>query len=184
MPKPTSSISGPPFTLPPGATLNGAPAPFTDASLFSTFGAASEMYAQVYAALLAAGYSFEALPTGSIPLGIWDAMAGDPSSDNESAQFALPNPPSPPYTNEMVGIWEIRGNIMNAAGLCFIDDGLGSLIKRGTYPQPGDGDKNVKQVGLGGNAKMVGVVTKIAIEALPQANGTTLLQSYWAAPAA
>lgn len=177
-----SPFSGPPFTVPPGATFNGQPLPASAGYFFSTYGGASETFQQVVAAIIAAGGSLltpQNTPQGASPLAIVDGIAS-----GDYAEFGLPTPPTEPYLPTMIGLWIIKGNFMGPNGLCFENDIAGLIEKRSVYPnQPTTfGDKNLMQVGSGATARMVGVPSSLAIQILPE-TPASLASAYWGPPA-
>ena len=181
MPTNPNPFSGPPFSLPPGATWNGSPLPNRAAYFFSTFGEASETLQEIQAAIVAAGGTLLTpanTPEGDSALQIVDGVAS-----GDYPQIGLPDPPQAPYLPTMIGVWLIKGNFLMASGLCFENDLAGLIERRSIYPnQPEDyGDKNLVQVGQGANAKMVGVATSLALEILP-GTPASLAQAYYVAP--
>jgi hypothetical protein len=176
MPNP---FSGPPFTLPTGATYNSQPLPESAAFFFDTYGNATETLGEIENWIVANGGTLLTpvnTPPGASPLAVVDGVAS-----GDYGQIALPTPPTVPYLPTMIGVWLIKGNFLMPAGLCFENDLAGFLERRSIYPSQPDGDKNFVQVGSGANAKMVGVASSLALQILA-GSPASLAQAYWMAP--
>jgi hypothetical protein len=162
--------TGPPFSVPAGATFDGGEVPTADSELFSGTDAASGLLPQYTAA--AGG----PLPTTTRKMKRFLARTKDGATvavtiktpftsvngieSGAYPQFTCPAP---------FGIFLIQGVVEDDAGKSYVvNDVAGEMIYRTEFPDPDEGDSNYIQEGHGADAKDVPVPGKISLILLPE----------------
>jgi|ERR1700722_3916786 len=154
---PTAPVipSGPPFSVPPGATFNGGQVPTADASLYATPADATKLLIAYKVA------QAKAELTGTISL-------ADGISDGDYPRFTPGSDGS--------SIFLIKGNLTDAAGNAYLlKDVAGDLQKRSLEPDQERGDSNFVEEGHGADTQDVAVPGVIVIS-LP---GSGVAQAHW-----